>query len=216
MMYEKLYQYLIQHKLLVIPGIGTFVVERKPAQGDFANKQIHSPVYAVSFNATLPPPVSKNFFIWLGNNLSVSTREAVIRFNDFAFDMKKQISDGATINWTGIGTLRKGLAEGIKFIPSAENLNTEQPVSAEKVIRENAMHSVRVGEEEKTSTQMIEMLNPSISKRSFGLVYPIIVMLAAILFIAWYFLVHGLTTDAAGNTSTLSLPDAAGNYKIIP
>jgi hypothetical protein len=58
-MYAELYQYLISYKQVALPGIGTFSLERKPAESDFANKRINSPVYSVNlhFPANTPRPV---------------------------------------------------------------------------------------------------------------------------------------------------------------
>ncbi|MEI9912027.1 MAG: hypothetical protein WDO71_21700 [Bacteroidota bacterium] len=40
-MYQELYAYLILHRQLNVPGIGTFLVERKPAETEFTHKQIN-------------------------------------------------------------------------------------------------------------------------------------------------------------------------------
>jgi hypothetical protein len=42
-MYAELYQYLLLHNKLPVPGIGTFLLEKSAAQGDFANKRINAP-----------------------------------------------------------------------------------------------------------------------------------------------------------------------------
>ncbi len=49
-MYGELYQYLVLHKQLNIPGIGTFLVERKPADIDFVNKVVNPPAYTVALH----------------------------------------------------------------------------------------------------------------------------------------------------------------------
>jgi hypothetical protein len=50
-MYEELYRYFIQHKKLAVPGVGTFLLERKPAASDFVNKQIDPPNYSVTLTS---------------------------------------------------------------------------------------------------------------------------------------------------------------------
>ena len=48
-MVEALYSYLLQHKSLSIPGLGTIFIERVPAQSDFVNKQLTASIISFSF-----------------------------------------------------------------------------------------------------------------------------------------------------------------------
>ncbi len=214
MMYEELYQYFIQHKKLAVPGVGTFLLERKPAETDFINKQINPPVYSVSLQASVyPPPI--NFFKWLADALHISDRDAIIRFNDFAFDIKKQIADGDTIDWHGVGTLSKSLAGDIKFAPASASA-IENPVTAEKLIREKAEHMVRVGEDHKTSVEMTEMLNQPEAKKSRWWITALALGLLALLFIGWYFSEHGFDVSSTANSMKLVPMEASDPYQTLP
>jgi len=64
----------------------------------------------------------------------------VIRFNEFAFDLKKKMDEGSIIKWKGIGTLEKK-ENRVNFQPE-ENIVVESPVKAEKIIREHAEHTM--------------------------------------------------------------------------
>lgn len=198
MMYKELYQFLILHKQLPVPGIGTFLLERNPATGDFPNKKIIPPVYSVALKPAVNTP-SKKFFYWLSAALNVSDREAIIHFNDFAFEIKKKINAGDVINWNGIGTLSKGFAGEVKFTPVYKPLDFDRPVTAEKMIRQRAEHFVRVGEDERTSTQMSELLSQPTEKRNYWWAYAIVVSLIATMFLGWYFSEHGLNVPSTGN-----------------
>jgi|CXWL01.1.fsa_nt_gi hypothetical protein len=215
MMYSELYQYLIQHKELPVPGIGTFLLERKSAEVDFPNKKINPPSYAVALQPGSYVP-GKLFFGWLAHALGISDREAIFRFNDFAFDMKKQISDGTVINWGGIGQLNKGLAGDVKFTPSAPELIFEKPINAEKVIREKSEHMVRVGEDEMTSAEMTEMLSHKEEKKSYWWAYALAVALLATMFIGWYFSEHGVDVSATANRQKPVPMEAGATYHTLP
>lgn len=215
MMYDKLYQYLLQHKELPVPGIGTFLLERKPAEGDFTNKQIKAPSYSIALQAASHIP-GKEFFNWLAGALGITDREAIFRFNDFAFDMRKQISDGAVINWNGVGTLNKGLGGDVKFVSSVAGMIFEGPVTAEKVIRERAEHMIRVGEDEKTSVEMTEMLNNKVETKSYWWAYALAVGLLATVFIGWYLSENGMAVSSIANGQKLvPLETPAATYRII-
>ena len=213
MMYEELYQYFIQHKKLAVPGVGTFLLERKPAVSDFVNKQINPPFYSVTLQASVDTP-SINFFKWLAEALRITNHDAIIRFNDFAFDLKKQIYDGDTIHWNAVGTISKGLAGELKFAPAIESA-IEKPVAAEKVIREKAEHMVRVGEDQKTSAEMTEMLNQPEAKKSRWWIIALLASLLAILFIGWYFYEHGIDVSSAANSMKLVPMEASAPYQTL-
>ena len=215
MMYKELYQYLIQYKQLAVPGIGTFLLERKPAEADFPGRIINPPVYTIALQPTVNSS-SKNFFSWLASALNISDRDAVIRFNDFAFDLKQKISSGCVIKWSGIGTLSKGVAGEIRFASSDNATVFNEPVTAQKVIRKSAEHTVRVGEEEKTSTQMTELLNQPVEKKSYWWSYALVLGLLAMIFIFWYFSEYGLNVASTGNDKKLNAQKAAATYKILP
>ncbi len=215
MMYAELYQYLIQYKQLPVPGIGTFLLERKPAALDFASKKIYPPSYTLALNPGSYLP-GQRFFSWLANALGISNREAIFRFNDFAFDLKKQISEGSVINWKGVGTLNKGLDGNVKLTAAVTELVVEEPVTAEKIIREKAEHMVRVGEDQKTSVEMTEMLSQKEEKRSSWWVYALAVALLAIMFIGWYFSEHGIDISSTANGQQLVPQEAGATYQILP
>lgn len=212
-MYAELYQYLILNKELPVPGIGTFLLERKPAQGDFPNRQIIPPVYSVTLQQNVSSP-SKNFFGWLGNALEVTDRDAIIRFNNFVFDMKRQITGGDIIQWSGVGTLSKGLTGEIKFTGAAV-ASPETPVAAEKVIREKAEHMVRVGEDERSSAEMTAALAKTVIKRSYWWIPALMIFILAAGFTGWYFYANGIDVSSAGNTMKFAPTEADVPYNII-
>jgi hypothetical protein len=202
-MYGELYQYLILHKQLNIPGIGTFLLERKPADIDFVNKIINPPAFTVALHHGNTTP-SKKIFNWLASTRNISEPEALTQFNDFALDIKNKILTGDKLEWDGLGTLSKGLAGEIRFEASLKDMKAGTPVPAIKVIREHAQHTVRVGEQEITSSQMIEMLAPGDArKKSYWWGIALIAGLLAFIFIALYFSSKGLTTSSAGNQQKL-------------
>ena len=214
-MYGELYQYLILHKQLNIPGIGTFLLERKPADIDFVNKIVNPPAFTVALHHGNATP-SKKVFNWLADSLNISERDALIRFNDFALDLKNRILTGDKLQWNGIGTLSKGMAGEIRFEASLKDMEAGTPVPAIKVIREHAEHTVRVGEQEKTSSEMIEMLAPSEEKKTYWWGIALIAGLLAFIFIALYFSSKGLNTSSAGNQQKLEPQKETTTHKTAP
>ncbi len=214
-MYGELYQYLILHKQLNIPGIGIFQIERIPADIDFISKIVNPPAYSIALHHSNASP-SQKIFSWLSDVQNISERDALSRFNDFAFELRNKIMSGEKLQWEGIGTLSKGLAGEIRFEAAMKGMTMGTPVSANKVIRENAAHTVRVGENHKTSIEMKEYLNPADGKRSYWWAAALIIGLLAFVFIAWFFSTKGLNTSSAGNQQELEPKNETTTYQTSP
>ena len=195
-MYAELYCFLIAHKELNVPGIGTFLLERKPARIDFLNKCVQAPVHFISFNSSNQSP-SKKLFSWLADAFNISDRDAVVRFNDFSFALKKKIEEGSIVKWKGVGVLEKK-DDQINFLP--EENKVERSVAAEKIIREHAQHTMLVGEQKMTSTEMEELLTPVLKmKSSRWWILPLIIGIIILAFLGWYFYENGLEVSSMGN-----------------
>jgi hypothetical protein len=202
-MYQELQQYLILYRQLPVPGVGTFVVDRKPADIDFANRVVNPPQFSINFEPR-EVSISRKLYAWLAASLGVSERDAVIRFNDFSFDLKARVQAGEDLNWAGVGRLSKGLAGEIKFETEVKDMPVGAPVPAVKVIREKAEHTVRVGEDQRSSFEMLERLVPATAKRQPLWAVALIVALAAFVFIAVYFSVNGFSASSASNKAKLT------------
>ena len=213
-MYSELFRYFIQHKKLNLPGIGNFRLERKPAETDFINKCILPPVYSIELHQQEYEKPSHHFYIWIATALNITEKEAVIRVNDFVFDFKKNISIGNKIEWSGIGVLSKGLGGKIKFL-NEELPSIEKTISAEKIIRERAEHSVLVGEWERTSAEMTEYLNQPDVKRNLWWIFPLALVLVFFVFIGWYFSKYGIEISSVKNTQNVNSGSTTESYREI-
>ena len=211
-MYKELFQFLLLHKELPVPGIGTFLLERSSASVDFPNKQITAPSYQITLKPGAEPP-GKSFFNKLSGLLHQSSRDTVLQFNDFVFELKKQVMDNAIVDWKGIGILQKALAGDIRLVSTDDFL--AQPVPAEKVIREKADHMVRVGEDEMTSAEMTEILSQPEEKKSYWWVYAMVIGILSVIFIGWHLSENGVDLNATGNSKKLSPIEAGISYKNI-
>ena len=136
-----------------------------------------------------------------------------MQFNDFVFELKKQVMDNAIVDWKGIGILQKALAGDIRLVSTDDFL--AQPVPAEKVIREKADHMVRVGEDEMTSAEMTEILSQPEEKKSYWWVYAMVIGILSVIFIGWHLSENGVDLNATGNSKKLSPIEAGISYKNI-
>jgi nucleoid DNA-binding protein len=223
-MYELLYKFLVKYKTIDLPGVGTFTLRVQPAQSRFVDQTFLPPKYYIAFEQDrrvvadvdvqghdtvtqkrVSP--SRKVFSWIAVNYGLTEREAVIRFNDFLFELRKELDAGKKIVWSGIGTLGKDASGEMRFNADKTGLPWLQQTFAKKVIRENAEHTMLVGETEKTSAQMSEiLLNPRSvkDKRAYWWVWPLAVIIAIFIFLGWYFSEHGISGNATGNNHKVS------------
>ncbi len=214
-MYGELYQYLILHKQLNMPGIGTFLLERKPANIDFVNKIAEPPAYTVALHHGNVSP-SKNVFSWLATTLDISDLDAIKRFNEFVVDIKNKVVAGDKFYWDGVGVFSKGMAGEIRFEATLKDMKAGTAIPAVKVIRENAEHTVRVGEQQKTSSEMMELLAPAGKKGLQWWGIALIVGLLAFIIIGLYFSSRGVSTSSAGNQQKVNPQKTQPTYQQVP
>jgi len=201
-MQDSLYEFLLLNKKISLPGIGTISLGQGPAQHDFPNKQFIAPVSFFTIDPKNDKP-SKKLFDWLSSSLNITEWEAIKSVNDFSFDLKKNLSEFGEVNWEKIGVLRRSDTGDLKLDSQNISLLSEPPVTAEKVIRVKAEHTVLVGEKEKTSVEMEEYFAGSPTKKNYTWLIAVILTVLAVMFIGWYFSEKGFSTSSAGNQSVI-------------
>lgn len=149
-------KYLIQHKQIALPGIGNFSVETKPAQLDFVNRSITSKENTIEFTNDKQEPASA-FYAYLSHELKTDEATAKQHFNEFIARLRNELNQKKTVYLKGIGRLTKQNTASLAF--EQEIMPAYFPkLVAEKIIRKNSTHTVRVGEDERTSEEMHEVL----------------------------------------------------------
>ena len=201
-MQNTLYEFLVLNKKLSLPGIGTIGLRRNPSQLDFTNKQFSPPTFYFVIESTDDKP-SKNFFEWLSSSYGISEWDAVRALNDFSFSVRNKVSEAGEMNWEGVGMFRRDETGNLKLDPPFIVLQSQQPVHAQKVIREKFEHTVLVGEQEKSSVEMAEYFAEEAPKKNYMWIIAVVLTVLAVMFIGWYFSEKGFTPSAAGNKSII-------------
>lgn len=198
-MYQQLYRYLVQNQQLQLPGIGTLAIQQADAEMNIADHSVTAGTYQLDFHKDNTVTVPAKLYNWLAGVSGITEREAIVQYNDFVFDLQQQLKNGATINWQQVGVLTAGLGGEIKFESAVKQYAAGYAVTAHKVKREQALHTIRVGEQEKTSAEMIEMLAPQTATRDAWMIVAYVLLGLSLAFVAWYL----ATKQGIGNQTSL-------------
>jgi nucleoid DNA-binding protein len=188
-MYSAILKFLALHKHLSLPGIGYFNIEIKPAQIDFANRSITHAQNSIVFNNT-KLPAEKKFFEFLSGELNIDEVQVIRNFTNFNSKLQDDLNSNNSLYFKGIGTLTKQTSNVLAFQP--EPVPEYFPViTAERVIRKNATHTIRVGEDEKTSEEMQTSLHqPKQIKKERWWIAATVLAALGIAAIAFYYAMH--------------------------
>jgi len=180
-MLNVLYRYLILNDHVSIPGVGNFTVHHQPAL--LSGNTIQPPATTVSFEGGTAI-TDKQFYTFLAKEKGLSEVDAVRRYQDFAYQLKKDITANTSVELNGLGVLTKDPHGNILFeaVPSAQQYFSAITlnVSAEVAPAIVTATSESVTTEEETETE-------NIRKDRWG-IWAGILAAVAIAAIAWYYL----------------------------
>jgi hypothetical protein len=144
-----LVSYLLQHKSISIPGLGSMYIERIPAQTDFVNRRILPPDYHFRFDKYFDAP-DKDFFTYLAKQQNIADYEAIKWYNEWAYELRSKLREGHVVQWDGIGTLKKDISGEIIFESAGRIPSLQEPTPANRVIHTHSQHTMLVGDQEVT------------------------------------------------------------------
>lgn len=201
-MRQSLYEFLVLNDRLILPGIGTISLAQESSQLDITNRQFSPPSYYYTLDARNDSP-SKKLFEWLATSLAITEWDAIKGVNDFSASFKNELAEKKQVVWEKVGTFRNDGAGKLKLEPAAL-IPDEQPIIAERVIRQKAEHTILVGEKERSASEMEEYFAPEAPvKGNYTWLIAVILIVVAIMFIGWYFSEKGFSPSSAGNNAVL-------------
>ncbi len=113
---ELLRLYFIQQRTVNLPGIGSFELDRIPAQVDQVSGAIKAPSYTIRYDSMHDIP-SKEMFAYISRKRNISEWEAIGVVNNFSMNLKDQLKKGQRFEWEGIGSLENSSSGQLIFDP---------------------------------------------------------------------------------------------------
>lgn len=160
-------EYLATKDRLPLQDMGELRRERIPAQIDVPGRQIIPPASLLKFSSNSAN--AAELINWLAVKLGIDQQQAELKYTQFIKNWKAALKQEKLVVWKGLGTWHANGEQSISFQPEMNPAYEGLPVHAEKVLRENAEHQVRVGEEHRSSIEMTALLNTKSKKVSLDL-----------------------------------------------
>jgi hypothetical protein len=187
-MYQLLYKYLVLNQHLSIPGVGSFDLVQLPARLDFINRSIQAPEPIIKFtNQTAI--ADKKFYAFVSNETNITDVDAIKQLHEFAYKLKNDVLTSHEVTMPGMGVLKKEPGGHLSF-EAAPVLHDYFPSAvAERVIHQNAEHTILVGEDEFSNVEMEELLEEQAKiKKDYWWVYALALGIIGVGAIAYYFM----------------------------
>ena len=208
-MFQQLASYLTQYKQVSIPQVGSFELVPKPAMLDVADKRIHPPGYLPQFSEK--DFVKEHQLDFLATDLNADRESIKEQLENFGRELRRKTQQGI-FSWKGVGRLEAGGA-ALVFHPETIEIKGLQALTAEKVLRKNAQHTVRRGEQEVLSSFSGVEEKSSVKKRSVvELVGWVVVLLSVVLIIILVFS-KGTNSNTIGTKMKVHPSNTAPTHK---
>jgi nucleoid DNA-binding protein len=212
-MVDLVVRYLSFQKKVSLKGIGTFSVEHLPARLDFPNRLLHAPEYILHYSSSFVSERDGEFENWLQNELNVGGEEVKTLQENLSADFQRTLAEKGEITLNGLGIFTRDEQKLVHFSSLYETVKGN-PVAAEKIIRKNTSHSVLVGEQEKTSVEMTEILTGT-KRKTLNLWWMIAMALFLTALIAiLYFAIYSPQWSNQGNNQKLKVKEAPPLHQI--
>lgn len=151
---QQLYKYLVLHKNLAIPQLGSFVIKNEPSHFDSATGLLHAPKPVIHFTDGTVPMSEKFFFDFLSSEMGIDEVSAIKQFHDYAYQLRKDLQENRFVAVGGIGTLAKGEDELVSFNPARDISELLPPVQkAEAIPVTDVYDSEEISDIEETKDQ---------------------------------------------------------------
>lgn len=188
------YKYIILHKRGGIPGIGTFSLERQPAQLEFTTKSFTAPQYKIKFlqeNAV----ADKHLYSFLAEESKIDSLEAIKLFSEFSYNLKEEVHAHKKVVLQGFGELTENAFGEYELVNSIGTEKYFPAIAAERIARDEV-------ESPQTTEPLLEaqpeeraeiVANTTVTgrKKDDWWIYALIIAILAIAAIVYYYMQYG-------------------------
>jgi len=210
-MTDVLNSYLLQHKSINIPGVGSIYIQNKAAITDFVNKQLFPTSYSYRYDKYNETP-DPGFYRYIAEKNGMTEEQANDWYQQIATDIRNRIHGFGYFEWEGVGVFKKDMNGDIIFEEQHKLLPFLLPVPAKRVIRKDSRHAILVGDKERTNVQMSEELlqegeinQEPAPRRSSWWILALVLFVIALGILAFHFYQNGFRWGVTGNQQKIEV-----------
>jgi hypothetical protein len=148
-----LYRYFSLNGSVSIPGLGALSLKRMPAVNDFSSKQLLPPAQVLKFNANINP-ASGEQSNYIARLSGLKKEHVDNELKILGEELKARLMAERKLEWMDVGSFSVSDEGEIGFVPKTVTTEFFTPVHYVHVLRPDAEHTIKVGEDEKTNTDM--------------------------------------------------------------
>lgn len=205
-------EYLNRHKVLQLEGFGRLELVDLPATIDFSNQQLLPGMCRILYSSTVNGP--QLFSEWLQQQYHLSAEAAANWCKQFVTAFKTCLQQQGSVTLPLLGTFQQQDSR-IIFVPQEQEIPLFPNITAQRIIRKDAQHNLRVGDSERTNGEMQEQLDLArqVPKRSWWWVGAVVLGLIAIGSIVIYIRIHSIQWKHQGSYQPIRFQEAPRQYK---
>lgn len=182
------------------------------AELDFSNRLLYAPSYDFLFSTDATDDIS--FLNWVAKESKVSLEVAIQQRNMFVDFFNQSLATKKEFTWFNWGVFSLSNSEKLRFVPESSNKTLLTAVLAERIIRKGAEHSVRVGEDERTSVEMEEFLHGDVKKKKpLWLLNALLLLSIGIIFALYFATNYNILWNKHTNSQLIQPKDPPVLYK---
>lgn len=197
-MQDLIASFIIQSKECKLPGIGKFRQVATPAESDIANKQIIPPVKEFLFTGR-EEKISNELINYIAVKKNVPITEAQSLIKEWCSNVSFKLKNNEELILPSLGSLKR-IASGNIFFHRENDIPFFVPVAAERVVHQNSVHAVLVGDKETNSSVMNQLLNEDeVRPNNTWKIIALILFIVCLFLLFFYFYQHPFSLSSLGN-----------------
>lgn len=185
---QLIFKYMAGSGSLCLPGIGRFTLEQEAAEADITEQKMRPPKTVTRFSGE---PVQEDHHLtqYVSRYFILHEEDARKKIQEYIQQIIDEVKEKGKAALSSLGILEKKPGEGFTFTPQAI-ASWLQPVDAIRPIRQDDVHLIRVGEEQKTNVEMAGILSETPRRVWKWWIVPLIAGVLALAYIIYHLFVQ--------------------------
>lgn len=185
---QLIFKYMAGNGSLCLPGIGRFTLEQEAAEPDITEQKMRPPKTVTRFSGET---VQEDHLLtqYVSRHYVLHEAEARKKIQQYIQQLIDEVKEKGKANLSSLGILEKQSGEGYTFAPNTF-ASYLQLVDAVRSIRQDDVHMIRVGEEQKTNVEMAGLLSETPRREWKWWIIPLIAGVLALAYILYHLFIQ--------------------------